>query len=44
MADHPAIMEQLLGDNGKERVGRVTQAFFKMKKFDIAALKRAAAR
>jgi predicted 3-demethylubiquinone-9 3-methyltransferase (glyoxalase superfamily) len=39
----PAIMGELLGGSDKERVGRVTQAFLKMKKFDIAALKQAAA-
>jgi predicted 3-demethylubiquinone-9 3-methyltransferase (glyoxalase superfamily) len=39
----PAIMQELMGGNDKERMGRVTQAFLKMKKFDIAALKRAAA-
>lgn len=39
----PAIMQELLRGNDKERIDRVTQAFLKMKKFDIAALKRAAA-
>ena len=38
----PAVMQQLLGSNDKKRVERVTQAFLKMKKFDIAALERAA--
>ena len=35
----PRIMEQMLKD--KKRAGRVTQAFLKMKKFDIAKLKEA---
>jgi predicted 3-demethylubiquinone-9 3-methyltransferase (glyoxalase superfamily) len=39
----PAVMQELLGGDDKERVERVTQAFLKMKKFDIGALKRAAA-
>jgi predicted 3-demethylubiquinone-9 3-methyltransferase (glyoxalase superfamily) len=38
----PAFMRELLSGNDKKRE-RVTQAFLKMKKFDIAALKRAAA-
>lgn len=39
----PAIMQDLISGNDKMRVDRVTQAFLKMKKFDIATLKRAAA-
>lgn len=39
----PAAMQELLAGNDKKRVERVTQAFLKMKKFDIGALKRAAA-
>jgi predicted 3-demethylubiquinone-9 3-methyltransferase (glyoxalase superfamily) len=39
----PAIMRDLLSGNDKKRVERVMQAFLKMKKFDIAALKGAAA-
>ena len=39
----PAVMGELLGGGDKERAARVTQAFMKMKKFDIAALKQAAA-
>jgi predicted 3-demethylubiquinone-9 3-methyltransferase (glyoxalase superfamily) len=39
----PAIMGELLSGNDKKRVARVTQAFLTMKKFDIAALTRAAA-
>lgn len=38
----PAIMGELMGGD-KKRTERVTQAFLKMKKFDIAALKQAAA-
>ena len=37
----PAILGGPMGGD-KERAARVTQAFLKMKKFDIAALKRAA--
>jgi len=36
----PAAMRELLGGEDQERTARVTQAFLKMKKFDIAALKR----
>jgi predicted 3-demethylubiquinone-9 3-methyltransferase (glyoxalase superfamily) len=39
----PAILSELLAGEDKKRVGRVTQAFLKMKKFDIGALKHAAA-
>jgi predicted 3-demethylubiquinone-9 3-methyltransferase (glyoxalase superfamily) len=39
----PAVMGELLGGDDKQRAQRVTQAFLKMKKFDIDALKRAAA-
>lgn len=39
----PAVMQELLRGNDTECIARVTQAFLKMKKFDIAALKRAAA-
>ena len=39
----PALMRELLAGNDKKRVERVTQAFLKMKKFDIDELKRAAA-
>ena len=34
-------MNKMLGGKDKERIARVTQAFLKMKKFDIDALKRA---
>jgi predicted 3-demethylubiquinone-9 3-methyltransferase (glyoxalase superfamily) len=37
----PTIMNDILGGNDKGRTARVTQAFLKMKKFDIDALKRA---
>jgi predicted 3-demethylubiquinone-9 3-methyltransferase (glyoxalase superfamily) len=39
----PAFMQQFLSGDDKQRVGRVTQAFLKMKKFDLGALERAAA-
>jgi predicted 3-demethylubiquinone-9 3-methyltransferase (glyoxalase superfamily) len=39
----PAAMNELLGSKDEERIGRVMQAVLKMKKFDIAELKRAAA-
>jgi predicted 3-demethylubiquinone-9 3-methyltransferase (glyoxalase superfamily) len=38
----PALLQKLLKGNDKKRVESVTQAFLKMKKFDIAALQRAA--
>lgn len=38
----PAIMQELLGSRDKARVDRVTRAFLKMKKFDLAEIKRAA--
>jgi predicted 3-demethylubiquinone-9 3-methyltransferase (glyoxalase superfamily) len=37
----PTVMNEMLGSRDKERIARVTEAFLKMKKFDIAALKRA---
>jgi predicted 3-demethylubiquinone-9 3-methyltransferase (glyoxalase superfamily) len=39
----PAVMRELLAGGDRARIERVTQAFLKMKKFDIAALERAAA-
>ena len=39
----PSIMEELMMSGDKERLDRVTQAFLKMKKFDLAALQQAAA-
>ena len=38
----PTMMQKFLGSGDKSRMERVTQAFLKMKKFDIAALERAA--
>jgi predicted 3-demethylubiquinone-9 3-methyltransferase (glyoxalase superfamily) len=38
----PSVMQEYLGGSNKSRMERVTEAFLKMKKFDIAALKRAA--
>ena len=37
----PARMDEMLGSGTKEQVGRVTQAFLKMKKFDLATLETA---
>jgi predicted 3-demethylubiquinone-9 3-methyltransferase (glyoxalase superfamily) len=37
----PTVMDKMMQDQDPERVARVTQAFLKMKKFDIAALQRA---
>jgi len=37
----PAMMGEMMGDNDPEKVARLTQAFLKMKKFEIDALKRA---
>jgi predicted 3-demethylubiquinone-9 3-methyltransferase (glyoxalase superfamily) len=37
----PTIMNEILGGEDQETIARVTQAFLKMKKFDIDALKRA---
>ncbi|HJT88634.1 MAG TPA: VOC family protein [Bryobacteraceae bacterium] len=39
----PTGMEELLGSEDRERTARVTQAVLQMKKFDLAALRRAAA-
>lgn len=39
----PAAMREMLASQDQQQIARVTQAFLKMKKFDIAALKRAAA-
>jgi len=39
----PAAMQEFLEGDDPQRTARVTQAFLKMKKFDIAALKQAAA-
>lgn len=37
----PTIMDEMMSRGSKEQVGRVTQAFLKMKKFDIEALQTA---
>lgn len=37
----PTIMEEMLKDKDKEKIARVTEAFLKMKKFDIKELKKA---
>lgn len=37
----PTAMDEMMSSGNKEQVGRVTQAFLKMKKFDIAELKKA---
>jgi predicted 3-demethylubiquinone-9 3-methyltransferase (glyoxalase superfamily) len=37
----PTIMDEMLSDKDQSKLARVTEAFLKMKKFDIAKLKRA---
>ena len=37
----PTLMEEMLSSDDQAKIARVTQAFLKMKKFDIAALKAA---
>lgn len=37
----PTVMDKMMQDQDPERLARVTQAFLKMKKFDLAALQRA---
>lgn len=37
----PTAMDKMMQDRDRERLARVTQAFLKMKKFDLAALQRA---
>jgi predicted 3-demethylubiquinone-9 3-methyltransferase (glyoxalase superfamily) len=37
----PSVMDKMMQDQDPERLARVTQAFLKMKKFDLAALQRA---
>jgi predicted 3-demethylubiquinone-9 3-methyltransferase (glyoxalase superfamily) len=37
----PAVMDEMMRSNDQARVNRVTQAFLKMKKFDLAALEAA---
>jgi predicted 3-demethylubiquinone-9 3-methyltransferase (glyoxalase superfamily) len=34
-------MDEMMNKGSKQQIARVTQAFLKMKKFDIAELKRA---
>jgi predicted 3-demethylubiquinone-9 3-methyltransferase (glyoxalase superfamily) len=36
----PAVMDDMMQDKDSERLACVTQAFLKMKKFDIAVLQR----
>lgn len=38
----PSVMDKLMGGNDPEKMTRVTQAFLKMKKFDISVLEKAA--
>jgi predicted 3-demethylubiquinone-9 3-methyltransferase (glyoxalase superfamily) len=37
----PTLMDEMLKDNNKEKIARVTEAFLQMKKLDIAKLKKA---
>jgi predicted 3-demethylubiquinone-9 3-methyltransferase (glyoxalase superfamily) len=37
----PTVLDKMMKDQDPERVDRVTQAFLKMKKYDVAALQRA---
>ncbi|PIQ77286.1 hypothetical protein COV82_05285 [Candidatus Peregrinibacteria bacterium CG11_big_fil_rev_8_21_14_0_20_46_8] len=37
----PAAMDEMMSKGSKEQIGRVTKAFLKMKKFDLAELQRA---
>ena len=37
----PAVMDKMMQDQDPEKINRVTQAFLKMKKFDLATLQRA---
>ena len=37
----PVGMDEMMRDGSKEQIARVTQAFLKMKKFDIAELQKA---
>lgn len=38
---HPAIMDEMMNNGTREQIDRLTKAFLPMKKFDIAALKKA---
>jgi predicted 3-demethylubiquinone-9 3-methyltransferase (glyoxalase superfamily) len=35
----PTVMDEMLSDKDQSKLGRVTEAFLRMKKFDIAKLK-----
>ena len=37
----PSVMEEIMKDKDEKKIARVTEAFLKMKKFDIAELKKA---
>jgi predicted 3-demethylubiquinone-9 3-methyltransferase (glyoxalase superfamily) len=37
----PTVMDTMMSSGDKEKIGRVTQAFLKMKRFDIATLQAA---
>jgi len=37
----PTVLAEMNRDKDKQKVARVTQAFLKMKKFDLEALKKA---
>jgi predicted 3-demethylubiquinone-9 3-methyltransferase (glyoxalase superfamily) len=37
----PAVMDEIMKDKDEKKIARVTEAFLKMKKFDIAELKKA---
>lgn len=37
----PTVMDEMMKKGSKEQIARVTQAFLKMKKFDIEELKKA---
>ena len=37
----PTVMQKMMASGDKEKIGRVTQAFLKMKKFDIKTLQNA---
>ena len=37
----PTVMDEMMASGDKEKIARVTQAFLKMKKFDIATLQKA---
>jgi predicted 3-demethylubiquinone-9 3-methyltransferase (glyoxalase superfamily) len=37
----PTVMEEMMKDKDEKKIARLTEAFLKMKKFDIAELKKA---